>query len=278
MISSMGKFDGVAILTDLDGTFLNRRGKVVERNVKALEYFKSEGGLFSLSTGRMHYGLGKLVQGVDKLVNAPAVLCNGTYLYDFGASRVLSEIVMDGELAYEAVTFMRKSFPSTSVRISFRGGFLMDESDVKAISQIVDFGIDEKSIEPFATWSKDGWYKIACRENAEVVPRLRAAIEAEFPNCFEFNCSGAELLEIQMKGVNKASMIEPFRAHYRKAGRELKIYACGDFENDYSILCAADVAVCPQNAMQRIKDISDLCLCSNDEGLIADLIEYLERG
>jgi hydroxymethylpyrimidine pyrophosphatase-like HAD family hydrolase len=82
---------------------------------------------------------------------------------------------------------------------------------------------------------------------------------------------------MQMKGVNKASMLGPFREHYRESGRELTIYSCGDFENDYEILRAADVAVCPSNAMQRIKDVCDLCLCSNDEGVIADLIERIEK-
>lgn len=273
----MGLFDGVAILTDLDGTFLGKDGRMVERNIKAIEHFKAEGGLFSLSTGRMHYGLDKMVLDVDKLLNAPAILCNGTYLYDFEQKKLLSEIVMDGELAYAAVGFVRKTFPSASLRVSFRGGYLMDERDVKAVSQIVDYCIDEKKIEPFAAWDKEGWYKVVCTDDETLIPKIREAIDQAFPSCFEFNCSSAHLLEMQMKGVNKASMVEPFRAYYRDRGRELTVYCCGDFENDHEILCAADVAVCPSNAMQGIKDVCDLCLCSNEEGVIADLVEYIGK-
>ncbi|MBE6661677.1 MAG: HAD-IIB family hydrolase [Ruminococcaceae bacterium] len=274
----MGKFDGIAILTDLDGTFLGKGGRMVERNREAIERFKAEGGLFTLATGRMHFGLEKWVPGLYTLVNAPAFLCNGTYLYDFGESRVLSEIVMDGDLAYEAIAFVRRNFPSASLRVSFRGGYLMDEKDVKAVSQIVDYGIDEKIIEPFAIWSREGWYKVVCTDDATLIPRIREAIETQFPNRFEFNCSSAHLLEMQMKGVNKASMLAPFRAYYRERGKALTVYSCGDFENDFEILRAADVAVCPSNAMQRIKDICKLCFCSNDEGVIADLVEYLEKA
>jgi len=79
----MGKFDNIAILTDLDKTFLADGAKVVQRNIEAIEYFKSEGGLFTLATGRMHFNLDAIVPNVDKLVNAPAVMCNGTYFYDF---------------------------------------------------------------------------------------------------------------------------------------------------------------------------------------------------
>lgn len=274
----MGKFDGIAILSDLDGTFLGKGGRMVERNVEAINYFKAEGGLFSIATGRMHYSLGKMVTGVDTLVNAPALLCNGTYLYDFETDTVLDEIVMDGEMAYAAMAFVRENFPSASMRISYRDGFRMDPCDVKAISQIVDFGIDEKKIDDFALWDKEEWYKVVCTDDASRIPSIRVAIETKFPDVFEFNCSGAHLLEMQMKGVNKASMLEPFRAYYRKKGRELKIYACGDFENDFPLLRAADVAVCPSNALQGIQDICDLCLCSHDKGVIADLVEHLKKA
>ena len=154
----------------------------------------------------------------------------------------------------------------------------MDECDVKAVSQIVDYGIDEKTVAPFAEWEKEGWYKMVFTDDAATVRSIREAIETRFPDRFEINCSSARLLEMQMRGVNKASMLEPFRAHYREKGHELTVYACGDFENDYSILRAADVAVCPSNAMQEIKDICNLRFCSNDEGVIADLVTYLERG
>ena len=39
---------------------------------------------------------------------------------------------------------------------------------------------------------------------------------------------------------------------------------------------AADVGVCPSNALDEVKKVADLCLCSNEEGVIADLIEHIE--
>ncbi len=274
----MGKFDGIAILTDLDGTFLGKGGRMVERNIEAIERFKAEGGLFTLATGRMHFSLEKWVPGVDTLVNAPALLCNGTYLYDFERGITLSEIVMDGARAYEMMALVRRNFPEISFRVSAREGFLLGENDVRAVSQIVDYDIREKKIEPFSAWSKEGWYKVVCTDAPETICRVREFIERTYPNVFEFNCSSAHLLEMQMKGVNKSSLLGAFREHYLAMGRKLTVYACGDFENDYELLRAADMAVCPSNAMQRIKDICDLCLCSNDEGVIADLVEHLEKA
>lgn len=59
------------------------------------------------------------------------------------------------------------------------------------------------------------------------------------------------------------------------AERKLRIYAVGDFENDYDMLLAADLAACPSNAIESISEISDIRLCSSDEGAIADLIELI---
>ena len=42
------------------------------------------------------------------------------------------------------------------------------------------------------------------------------------------------------------------------------------------MLKAADVGVCPANALSVVKEVADLCLCSNEDGVIADLIEHIE--
>jgi len=41
------------------------------------------------------------------------------------------------------------------------------------------------------------------------------------------------------------------------------------------MLLAADLAACPSNAIESISEISDIRLCSSDEGAIADLIELI---
>ena len=46
---------------------------------------------------------------------------------------------------------------------------------------------------------------------------------------------------------------------------------------DLEMLRAADVAVCPENAIDSVKEICDLCLCDHKQGVIADLIEHIER-
>ena len=49
----MKKFNGILMCTDLDGTLLRNDKTISRENKEAIEYFKSEGGLFTFITGRM---------------------------------------------------------------------------------------------------------------------------------------------------------------------------------------------------------------------------------
>ena len=48
----MGKFDGMLICTDLDGTLLRRDKTVSMENLEAIEHFKAEGGYFTFIIAR----------------------------------------------------------------------------------------------------------------------------------------------------------------------------------------------------------------------------------
>ena len=48
----MGKFDGYLICTDLDGTFCLGH-ELCGENAKYVKYFQENGGLFTVSTGRL---------------------------------------------------------------------------------------------------------------------------------------------------------------------------------------------------------------------------------
>ena len=57
--SGKGKFFGYLICTDCDGTLTYDIGKVSEKNVRAIKYFQSEGGLFTLATRSEERRVGK---------------------------------------------------------------------------------------------------------------------------------------------------------------------------------------------------------------------------
>ena len=49
----MGRFDGVMILTDMDGTLLDSQSRLSPENRDAILQFIAQGGRFSVATGRV---------------------------------------------------------------------------------------------------------------------------------------------------------------------------------------------------------------------------------
>ena len=83
----MGKFDGVLIATDIDGTLINSSFELSIENKTAIDYFKAEGGIFTIATGRLCDYLKE--KEFDALVNCPVIVLNGAAVYDFETNEFL---------------------------------------------------------------------------------------------------------------------------------------------------------------------------------------------
>ena len=70
--------------------------------------------------------------------------------------------------------------------------------------------------------------------------------------------------------------IEYLRQVYSTDEKRATIIAVGDYENDIEMLKAADIAACPDNAMESVRNICDIKLCHHDMGAIAQLINILD--
>ena len=120
----MKDLSNILILTDLDGTFFGAKSRIIQRNMDAIERFKAAGGLFTMATGRMHLSLEHHIPMVNELVNAPVIVCNGTYMYDFKEAKSLCENFLETDLAMRAVEFMFRTLPSVSIRLSVPEGYM----------------------------------------------------------------------------------------------------------------------------------------------------------
>ena len=76
----MKKFENILICTDLDGTLLNSNREISKENIDAIEYFKSEGGLFTFITGRVPKTSKSICDSIAP--NAPYGCMNGGGIFD----------------------------------------------------------------------------------------------------------------------------------------------------------------------------------------------------
>lgn len=275
----------ILLATDLDGTFFGAGGKLLERNLRAVEAFKAAGGRFTAATGRIHRDMLRAIPEAGSLFNAPAILSNGACLYDFSTGAVLSERVIDTELARSVMQFVgdyaRTHDHAVGIRISSAEGFLADP-ECKNPYVLKDMaGAAQNGTAVFATpaeWHLEGLhlYKLVVRGEADAVARVRPLVEAEFGDALTYTASHPRFFEINTAGCDKGDGLRRLADWYRGAfGYAPVTVAAGNYENDLPMLRAADIAACPGDADERVKPYCRYVLCPFEEGTIAELIKCL---
>ena len=110
----MGKFDGILLCTDLDGTLLDDERHVSQKNTEAIEYFKKEGGKFTFVTGRVPRGARLMLDFIHP--NAPVVAFNGAGIYDFKDNKLLWGLYLD-ENAKSVIQYVEQRLPQVGLAI-----------------------------------------------------------------------------------------------------------------------------------------------------------------
>ena len=272
----MGKFDGVLIFSDIDGTYLNTDDRAVPRNDEAIRYFQSEGGLFTFATGRMEKNIGYAIPSLCELANFPVLLSNGASLYDIRADRRIFSLFMEEETVLPVLDYAFSHYAGVGVRATVPGGFLYAEDHpllARDLRKVGEFSWKR----PYTEWDHAEIYKIVFRGEEDELAAMQRDLALLFGDVFEIILSEKGILEIQKKGVSKGTAIERIRRELREKGTPKRIVAIGDYENDLAMLRAADLAACPENAIDSVKAISDVTLCHCNDGAIADLILYIEH-
>lgn len=274
----MGKFDDILIVTDLDGTFLNSSERIPESNEAAVEYFKAGGGSFTVATGRVAQHVYSAIPQIAELINFPAVTCNGACLYDFRTGKTVVDHPMTHRDVMDIVEYIRAEYPQAGIRASSPDYcYVTTAQDLEKPLIAGDFERNKNVghlVAPETEWEKAVIYKIVIRIDSDILPCAMEGLKARFGDRFSVTQSWPTIIDIQLGGINKGRTLKDYVRSTQ--GKNVKIYACGDYVNDLELLQAADISVCPSNAHPKIKEISRLCLCDNDEGLIAALIKRIE--
>lgn len=267
----MGKFDGILICTDLDGTLLRNDGTISQENLSAIEYFKAEGGYFTFVTGRMPYYAMHICETIKP--NVPFGCVNGGGVYDHVAMRYIWAQEMPKDVC-ELIKPIDEAFPNVGIQVvGFEKSYFCKVNDTmenfRRVTNLPDFGGHYEDVKvPFAKilFGTDIEEEIlAVQDMLLAHPR---AVD------FEFIRSQSNLTEILPKGIGKGVAVEKL-AEYLKTDKTIAI---GDYNNDISMFHAAKLGVAVSNACQDALDAADYVTVSNEEHAIAQLISDLEIG
>ena len=74
------KYSGILLVSDLDGTLLDKDSRLSDENAEAVNEFMRQGGKFAFASGRYFSNLKAFMNKIRP--NVPSITSNGQMIYD----------------------------------------------------------------------------------------------------------------------------------------------------------------------------------------------------
>lgn len=267
----MGKFDGILLCSDLDGTLLKDDKTISSENYDAIEYFKANGGIFTIMTGRMSYALSTVLDKVTP--NAPIGFGNGLGIYDTTTKSRLYSVNLDNS-ALKVAEYVFENYPDMGIELTTHDGiYCISTSD----ATIAHLGHDNLPLvkTTFEDFSKP-LAKILFTNEPERIDELISDLKNfKYAEQFQLLRSDGKYYEVLPKNIGKHTLLKKLT---EILGKDLKkTIAIGDNDNDSSMLSLADIGVAVSNASKAAKNAANMITVSNEEHAIAELIYILDN-
>lgn len=255
----MGKFDGILIASDWDGT-LYFENKLFDDNIKAIRYFQENGGKFTVCSGRYYNFLKQFSNDID--INTYTICYNGAYIVDMKTDEVIYEGFCD-DYVYTIIDNL------IALNLNYKWISFYTGSEAEPVQyEIEDYLKIKEEIR------KKKCYKVLLR--SDTPEHAQEGVEAannmdlrDYIAVRSWNIS----LEIMKKENAKGAAI---RRLADKLGAKL-VVAVGDYENDLEMIKDADIGYAVANAIDTLKEAADRITVHANQSAIARVIEDIEK-
>ena len=265
------------VALDLDGTLLDSQQQIRSATIDALRQVRAKGVQVMIVTGRHHVTAYPFWHQLE--LESPAICCNGTYLYDFGARRPLANTPITKQEAHQLLALVRKHEIYTMMYVDHFMAFESEsfyyphllkwaESLPPALRPRIECvpSYDRLADEVGAIWkfaSAGDDYPAMCAFAEEIEQTIGLSCE----------WSGTRHLDIAHGGNNKGNRLAEWIAE-QGIPRE-QVIAFGDQQNDREMLRVAGMGVAMGNSSPEVQACANWVIGCNDSDAIAETLRRL---
>ena len=260
----MGKFTGKLLVSDMDATLLDSSGRISEANKRAIDHFISEGGFFTVASGRIVDAVRAYFDQMT--INAPAILHNGAKLYDYTKEQAVFERFIENERK-AAFRRVHDDHPELGIEIYsyeiayvYRSCFLTERFKTKPYRVVYEM--------PDEIWQSQ-WTKALIIGKREELDMFEPIYRRDYDSGYSVR-SGDNFLDIVATGSSKGEGLAELASMLGVS----ETYAVGDNMNDMEMLNIATHSFAVANAEPSVKAAADEIVPSCD----GNPIEYIVRG
>ena len=263
----MGKFEKMLIASDFDGTLKTDSGIIEDSVREAIQYFISQGGYFTVCTGRTYQGFHMYD---PTFINAPVLLTNGSMAYDYAKNET---VFMNG-IGEEGVTLVRavmETFPEVAIEMyPFNKTYaihLDEHAHRHFTSQDIPYEVISDPAQAELPWAKA---MLGAHEYSQQVQQFMRE-NFESPSFLPTNGGYVEIMKNGSdKGVGLLTLADSLGVPHDRT------FAVGDGYNDIEMLDAAKAGFVPCNGSPEALMHATYLVRSNNNGAVAHVIEILD--
>ncbi|QKJ86445.1 Pyridoxal phosphate phosphatase [Paramixta manurensis] len=262
------------IALDLDGTLLTPRKTILPASLEALKKAREAGVKVLIVTGRHHCAILPFYQ--ELALDTPAICCNGTYLYDYQAQKVLASDPLEKTQALQVIEMLDEQSihgllyvddamlyqtPTGHVERTLNWAQSLPPHQRPTFLQVPDLAEAARAAQSIWKFALSHPDTRALQQFAETVEN-RLGLACEW--------SWHDQVDIAQQGNSKGKRLAQWVA---SAGYQMsEVIAFGDNYNDLSMLETVGLGVAMGNADEAIKARADRVIGTNLETGIADTL------
>lgn len=277
------------VVCDLDGTLLNNKKEISQRNLEAIARANERGVTVTICSGRIFTMLEAYVRTLD--LKVPFISANGAVVVS-PQGEILCGIHMNSDDCYKTMTFAMNEkldyiivcdeacyYTSDSIRVKYfvQYNAIAHQQDLDLI-KLIPIPLPEGQVD-------EAWVRATYPQFT--VLGLRKILIYDFDKeRFEFakahiqehtkltvSSSDPGLLDIVPEGVDKGSGLALLAEHFDLKPEEVMVF--GDFDNDLSMFQWAGFPIAMNNAVDELKSHAIYITESNENDGVAQALELL---
>ena len=264
------KFNGLVIISDIDGTLIENVNAISFKNLAAIRYFCDNGGLFTLATGRSVVSAKKYLKAIDSKL--PAIFRNGFQIYSYHNDKIL--YTSESQIyPINIIQYVLENMPQVGIEIYNNCNMYVVRSNERVVRHLSknnrEFTVAEIDDVPLP-WSNINFVcDPASLKTLDKKVRTLGCAEK-----YEVCISSPEFLEMLPKGVTKGAGL--LRLSSLLSVPLCNMISIGDSENDISMLEIAGVGVAVGNAIDSVKAAADYVVADASNHSIHDLVDKID--
>ena len=264
------------LVVDIDGTLIDRKGRISAANRQALSRVRDLGIGVSICTGRGAHSSLDIIRELS--LDGYHIFCDGALVSTSDTLREIHARPISPPMVKQMTGFARRYGLDLEFFSATR--YLVERETWSTGAHRDFFGIEPSFTDFSEVWKRERIIKGGLvATNPEEVARARRFCR-HFSDRLNFSWAttpafpGTDFINILAPGVSKGSALETLAPHL---GVSLdKVIAVGDGDNDISLFAAAGLAVAMGNAPDHVKAVADhITLDVEQSGLAAAINKFL---